>query len=106
MQKRTPERHEGVHACRIIGTAAHADLLPVKRDSVTVRVDSSPMSAPHSHSADMPYEDRRRKVDKGLDTRKMEPGERYRALSDLLDNYADLSEYADRKARFALVVMG
>jgi hypothetical protein len=56
--------------------------------------------------ADHPFEDRRKKVDKGLDTRKMDSWERYRALSDLLDNYADLSEYADRKARFALVVMG
>ena len=56
--------------------------------------------------ADAPPDDRRRKVDKGLDTRKMDSWERYRALSDLLDNYADLSEYADRKARFALVVMG
>jgi hypothetical protein len=56
--------------------------------------------------ADAPFEDRRKKVDKGLDTRKMDAWERYRALSDLLDNYADLSEYADRKARFALVVMG
>lgn len=53
-----------------------------------------------------PTEDRRKKVDKGLDTRKMDSWERYRALSDLLDSYADLSEYADRKARFALVVMG
>jgi hypothetical protein len=49
---------------------------------------------------------RLKKAEKVLDTRQLEPWERYRALDDLLDSYIDMIEIADRKARFALIVLG
>jgi hypothetical protein len=39
-------------------------------------------------------------------TRSLNPWERYRALVDTLEEAQDLVELADRKARFALVIMG
>jgi uncharacterized protein YjiK len=39
-------------------------------------------------------------------TRSLDPRERYRALVDTLEEAQDLVELADRKARFALVIMG
>ncbi|HYN04842.1 MAG TPA: hypothetical protein VE359_20495, partial [Vicinamibacteria bacterium] len=39
-------------------------------------------------------------------TRPLDPWERYRALVDSLEEAQDLVEHADRKARFALVIMG
>jgi hypothetical protein len=47
-----------------------------------------------------------RKLERLLDTRILEPWERYRALLDVLDAYTDLLEVADRKTRFALIIMG
>jgi hypothetical protein len=47
-----------------------------------------------------------RKLERLLDTRILEPWERYRALLDVLDAYTDLLELADRKTRFALIIMG
>jgi uncharacterized protein YjiK len=51
---------------------------------------------------------RRRKEAKLLaeSTRPLNPWERYRALVDSLEEAMDLVELADRKARFALVIMG
>jgi len=51
---------------------------------------------------------RRRKEAKLLaeSTRPLDPRERYRALVDSLEEAQDLVELADRKARFALVIMG
>jgi uncharacterized protein YjiK len=43
---------------------------------------------------------------KAQSTRSMNPWERYRALVDSLEEAQDLVELADRKARFALVIMG
>jgi hypothetical protein len=47
-----------------------------------------------------------RKLERLLETRTLEPWERYRALLDVLDAYTDLLELADRKTRFALIIMG
>jgi hypothetical protein len=47
-----------------------------------------------------------RKLERLIETRPLEPWERYRALVDVLDNYTDLLEQADRKTRFALIIMG
>jgi hypothetical protein len=47
-----------------------------------------------------------RKLERLLDSRILEPWERYRALLDVLDAYTDLLELADRKTRFALIIMG
>jgi hypothetical protein len=49
---------------------------------------------------------RLRKLERMLDTRALDPWERYRALVDALDSYSDLSEQGDRKTRFALIIMG
>jgi hypothetical protein len=38
-------------------------------------------------------------------TRPLDPWERYRALTDAVEEGIDLAEMADRKVRFALVVM-
>lgn len=47
-----------------------------------------------------------RRLERLRETRPLEPWERYRALVDVLDNYTDLLEHADRKTRFALIIMG
>ncbi len=61
-------------------------------------------------AADLVEDDskRRRKEAKLLaeSTRPLDPRERYRALVDSLEEAQDLVELADRKARFALVIMG
>src|SRR5262245_36438488 len=46
-----------------------------------------------------------RKLEKRLETRVLDPWERYRALVDLVDSYTDLSEAADRKTRFGLLIV-
>ncbi|HWI19604.1 MAG TPA: hypothetical protein VNT81_17745, partial [Vicinamibacterales bacterium] len=47
-----------------------------------------------------------KKLEKYSDTRMLEPWERYRALIDLYEAFFDMNELADRKTRFALVMMG
>jgi hypothetical protein len=47
-----------------------------------------------------------KKLEKNSDTRMLEPWERYRALIDAYDAFFDMNELADRKTRFALVMMG
>ena len=49
---------------------------------------------------------RLRRAERALENRQLEPWERYRALTDVLDSYIDLVEIADRKARFALLILG
>lgn len=41
-----------------------------------------------------------------LETRKMEPWERYRALNDAMDEYYEMLDMANREARFALIIVG
>jgi hypothetical protein len=52
--------------------------------------------------------DRRRRKDaeRLLETRVLDPWERYRALSDHVDHLLNVTELADRKTRFALVILG
>jgi hypothetical protein len=52
--------------------------------------------------------ERRRQKDAelGLDTRLLQPWERYRALVDHFDSLQDASEHSDRKTRFALLILG
>jgi hypothetical protein len=40
------------------------------------------------------------------ETRRMEPWERYRALSDAMDEYYEMLDLANREARFALIIVG
>lgn len=47
-----------------------------------------------------------KKLEKYSDTRILDPWERYRALIDAYDAFFDMNELADRKTRFALVMMG
>lgn len=47
-----------------------------------------------------------KKLEKNSDTRTLEPWERYRALIDLYEAFFDMNELADRKTRFAMVMMG
>ena len=47
-----------------------------------------------------------RKLEKNSDARTLDPWERYRALIDLYEAFFDMNELADRKTRFALVMMG
>lgn len=49
---------------------------------------------------------RLRRAERALETRPLGPWERYRALTDVLDSYMDMVEIADRKARFALLILG
>ena len=68
--------------------------------------------APLAETAAGPEEDdpkRRKKKEAKLQAgsvRPLDPWERYRALVDSLEEAQDLVELADRKARFALVIMG
>jgi hypothetical protein len=49
---------------------------------------------------------RLKKLEDAMETASLEPWQRYRALTDLLEHYQDLAEMADRKSRFALVILG
>jgi hypothetical protein len=49
---------------------------------------------------------RRRDAERLLETRVLDPWERYRALSDHVAHLLDVTELADRKTRFALVILG
>lgn len=48
----------------------------------------------------------RKEAEKAAETRPLDPRERYRALSDQVDHMIDVIEMADRRTRFALVVLG
>lgn len=49
---------------------------------------------------------RQRRLERLLETRTLEPWERYRALDDALGHLRDVSDMGDQKARFALIIMG
>ena len=49
---------------------------------------------------------RRKDEERFTETRTLDPWERYRALSDHVDHLLDVTELADRKTRFALVILG
>ncbi len=48
----------------------------------------------------------RKQAEKAAESQPLEPWERYRALSDQLDHMLDVVEMADRRTRFALVLLG
>jgi hypothetical protein len=50
--------------------------------------------------------DKKARKDAERDGRPLDPWDRYRALSDLVDHLLDLIELADRKTRFALMIVG
>ena len=49
---------------------------------------------------------RRKEAERLAESRPLDPWERYRALSDHVDHLLDITELADRKTRFALVILG
>jgi hypothetical protein len=49
---------------------------------------------------------RQKEADLALDTRLLQPWERYRALVDHYDSLQDAAEHGDRKTRFALLILG
>lgn len=49
---------------------------------------------------------RLRRLERSLDSRPLDPWERYRGLMDLVEDYRDLLDSADKKTRFALIIMG
>jgi hypothetical protein len=49
---------------------------------------------------------RRKEAERLLETRQLDPWERYRALADHVEHLLDITELADRKTRFALVILG
>lgn len=56
---------------------------------------------------DAQIERRRQKdAERALETRVLDPWERYRALADHYDALQDTSEQSDRKTRFALLILG
>jgi hypothetical protein len=49
---------------------------------------------------------RLRRLERSLDTRPLDAWERYRGLVDVVDDYRELLDSADKKTRFALIIMG
>lgn len=49
---------------------------------------------------------RLRRLERSLDTRPLDPWERYRALVDVVDDYREQLDSSDKKTRFALIIMG
>jgi hypothetical protein len=67
----------------------------------------SPFGRPSFIGEESKAERRRRKDAERLrETRQLDPWERYRALADHVDHLLDITELADRKTRFALVILG
>ena len=72
-------------------------------------VEDFPTTSPAFRAAPSDDDPKRRKKEAKLQAqpaRPLDPWERYRALVDSLEEAQDLVELADRKARFALVIMG
>ncbi|HEX9189138.1 MAG TPA: SdiA-regulated domain-containing protein [Vicinamibacteria bacterium] len=65
-----------------------------------------PPGAPRTEQGDDPKRQKKEAKLQAASTRPLDPRERYRALVDSLEEAMDLVEHADRKARFALVIMG
>jgi uncharacterized protein YjiK len=67
---------------------------------------SLPPAFPEEALADDPKRRKKEAKRRAEATRALDPWERYRTLVDALEEAMDLVELADRKARFALVIMG
>ncbi len=49
---------------------------------------------------------RLRRLERGLDSRQLDAWERYRGLVDVVEDYREVLDNADKKTRFALIIMG
>jgi hypothetical protein len=71
------------------------------------RAGMSPFARPTLVEQESKDERRRRKdAERMVESRPLEPWERYRALGDHVDHLLNVTELADRKTRFALVILG
>jgi hypothetical protein len=64
------------------------------------------MSVVHPDEESKAERKRQKELERLTETRALDPWERYRALSDHVDHLLDVTELADRKTRFALVILG
>jgi hypothetical protein len=64
------------------------------------------MSIVHPDEESKAERKRKKELDRLTETRPLDPWERYRALADHVDHLLDVTELADRKTRFALVILG
>ena len=64
------------------------------------------MSIVHRDDESKAERRRQKELDRFTETRPLDPWERYRALADHVDHLLDVTELADRKTRFALVILG
>ena len=64
------------------------------------------MSIVHPDDDSKAERKRQKELDRFTETRLLDPWERYRALADDVDHLLDVTELADRKTRFALVILG
>lgn len=81
--------------------------------SLDPRLFTPPMGMPPvpvmAHDEDHDADDRRRRKERRAyeaASQPLDPWQRYKALSDVLDSEQDLVDLADHKARFALLIMG
>jgi hypothetical protein len=81
--------------------------LEERSGALPFRLRSEALDAPEARSEEELESRRRRKEAKLLAeaSRSLDPWERYRALVDAFEQAVDLAEMADRKVRFAMVVM-
>lgn len=64
------------------------------------------MSIVHPDEESKAERRRQKELERFAETRPLDPWERYRALADHVDHLLDVTELADRKTRFALVILG
>jgi hypothetical protein len=70
-------------------------------------IDQPASTEPGAPALDNDAEAKRlRRLERSLDTRPLDAWERYRGLLDVVDDYRELLDSADKKTRFALIIMG
>lgn len=72
--------------------------------SITVPVPSPDL--PPEAFGDEADAKRLRRLERTLDSRQLDAWERYRGLADVVDDYREQLDNADKKTRFALIIMG
>jgi hypothetical protein len=84
-----------------------ADVASVRGGEATLERLQSPFArTPFLEDESKAERRRRRDAERLAETRPLDPWERYRALSDHVAHLLDVTELADRKTRFALLIMG
>lgn len=82
------------------------DLAPMRDDDDIDLLESREEKQDDKEGDKKAEKKRLKKLEESLETGVLEPRERYRALTDLLEMNNDISEMADKKTRFALVILG